>query len=105
MSPYQTTVDWQESALVCFERGWVKLELPAPLAFNRPGRVEIMRDPGNGAQPTTLSPHLPWVHAMWNQAEHFVAAVAGTRLPVCTAQEALADITLAREYIRLYLGK
>jgi hypothetical protein len=42
---------------------------------------------------------------MWNQAEHFVAAVAGTRLPVCTAQEALADITLAREYIRLYLGK
>jgi predicted dehydrogenase len=105
MSPYQTTVDWQESALVCFERGWVKLELPAPLAFNRSGRVEIMRDPGNGAQPTTLSPHLPWVHAMWNQAEHFVAAVAGTRLPVCTAQEALADITLAREYIRLYLGK
>jgi predicted dehydrogenase len=105
MSPYQTSVDWQESALVCFERGWVKLELPAPLAFNRPGRVEIMRDPGNSVQPTTLSPHLPWVHAMWNQAEHFVAAVAGTRLPVCTAQEALADITLAREYIRLYLGK
>ena len=104
MSPYHTTVDWQESALVCFERGWVKLELPAPLAFNRPGRVEIMRDPGNGAQPTTESPHLPWVHAMWQQAQHFVDAVAGHRAPVCTAEEALADIVLARDYIRLHLG-
>ena len=105
MSPYHTTVDWQESALVCFERGWVKLELPAPLAFNRPGRVEIMHDPGNGTTPTTISPQLPWVHAMWNQAQHFVDAVAGHKPPVCTAQEALADITLARNYIRLYLGK
>lgn len=105
MSPYQTTVDWQESALVCFERGWVKLDLPAPLAFHRPGRVEIMRDPGNGTPPTTMTPQLPWVHAMWNQAQHFVDAVAGHKPPVCTANEALADITLAREYIRLYLGK
>lgn len=105
MSPYRTTVDWQESALVCFERGWVKLELPAPLAFNRPGRVEIMRDPGNGTPPTTISPQLPWVHAMWNQAQHFVDAVAGIKPPVCTAEEALADIVLAREYIRLYLNK
>ncbi|MFH2068481.1 MAG: Gfo/Idh/MocA family oxidoreductase, partial [Candidatus Omnitrophota bacterium] len=32
MTPYQTTLDWQESALVCFEKGYVKLELPAPLA-------------------------------------------------------------------------
>ena len=105
MSPYHTTVDWQEQALVCFERGWVKLALPAPLAFSRPGRVEIMRDPGNGVVPTTLTPELPWVHAMWNQAEHFVAAVAGTRQPLTTAHEALADITLARSYIRRFLGK
>ena len=39
MTPFSTTVDWQEHALVCFERGWVKIELPAPLAFTRPGRV------------------------------------------------------------------
>jgi hypothetical protein len=63
-----------------------------------------MRDPGNGAQPTTESPHLPWVHAMWQQAQHFVDAVAGHRAPVCTAEEALADIVLARDYIRLHLG-
>jgi len=105
MSPYQTSIDWQESALVCFEHGWVKLELPAPLAFTRPGRVEIFRDPGNGAQPRTEIPQLPWVHAMWQQARNFVEAVAGRGPTMCTAEDALADIRLAREYIRIFKGK
>jgi predicted dehydrogenase len=105
MSPYQTTIDWQESVLVCFQRGWIRLELPAPLAFTRPGRVEIFRDPGGGARPRTEIPQLPWVHAMWQQARNFVAAVAGKQPPMCTAQEALADLRLARDYIRLHRGR
>ncbi len=105
MSPYCTTIDWQESALVCFERGWVKLELPAPLAVTRPGRVEIYRDPGKGVQPKAEIPQLPWVHAMWQQARNFVDAVAGKRPTMCTAEDALEDIRLAREYIRLMKGK
>jgi len=105
MSPYCTTIDWQESALACFEHGWVRLELPAPLAVNRPGRVEIFRDPGQGATPRTEIPQLPWVHAMWQQARHFVAAIQGTQPPLCTAEEALEDLRLAREYIRLRCGK
>jgi predicted dehydrogenase len=105
MSPYQTTIDWQESALVCFERGWVKLELPAPVAFTRAGRVEIFRDPGNGVQPKTEIPQLPWVHAMWQQAQNFVDAIAGKRSTMCTAEDALEDIKLAREYIRIRTGK
>lgn len=105
MSPYATTVDWQESALVCFERGWVRLELPAPLAFTRPGRVEVFRDPGKGVQPKTEIPQLPWVHAMWQQARNFVDAVAGKRPTMCTAGDALEDIRLAREYIRMMKGQ
>jgi predicted dehydrogenase len=105
MSPYQTSIDWQESALVCFERGWIRLELPAPVAFTRPGRVEIFRDPGNGAQPRTEIPQLPWVHAMWQQAQNFVDAIAGKRTTMCTAEDALEDIRLAREYIRIFKGK
>ena len=105
MSPYQTSIDWQESAFVCFERGWIKLELPAPLAFTRPGRVEIMRDPGNGVQPRIEIPQLPWVHAMWQQAQNFVDAVAGLRPPMSNAADALADIQLARDYIRLHRNK
>ncbi len=104
MSPYQTTIDWQESALVCFEKGWIKLELPAPLASNRPGRVSIYKDPGNGIQPTLLEPQLPWVHAMRQQAINFCSAVAGKGQPLCTAEEALEDLKVARKYLKLYKG-
>jgi len=105
MSPYQTTIDWQESALVCFERGTVKLELPAPLASNRPGRVEFFRDPGDSVTPETRVPQLPWIHAMRQQAMNFVAAIKGERKPPCEAAEALEDLKIARAYIRLLTGK
>jgi predicted dehydrogenase len=104
MSPYRTTVDWQESALVAFERGWVKLELPAPLASNRPGTVAFFRDPGAGEAPRTIVPQLPWVHAMRQQAVNFVAAVRGERAPMCDGAEALQDLEVARQYIRLWKG-
>jgi predicted dehydrogenase len=103
MTPYRTTIDWQESALVCFEKGYVKLELPAPLACNRPGRVEIYRDPGS-ARPETIVPQLPWVHAMRAQAMNFLAAISGEARPPCEAAEALEDLRVAREYIRLLTG-
>ena len=104
MSPYCTTVDWQESVLVAFEKGYVKVELPAPLATHRPGRVEVLRDPGDGATPEVTRPHLPWEHAMRRQALNFLAAVRGHAPPTCGAAEALEDLRVAREYIRLLKG-
>lgn len=101
MSPYRTSVDWQESALVCFEHGTVKLDLPAPLARNRPGRVEFLRDPGDGAVPETVVPQLLWIHAMRQQAIHFCAAILGERKPPCDSEEALEDLHIARAYIKL----
>ncbi len=104
MSPYNTTVAWQESALVAFEHGYVKLELPAPLASNQPGRVEILRDPGDGVTPETIVPQLPWVHSMRQQAINFVRAIKGEAKPPCEAAEALEDLRVAREYMRLLKG-
>jgi len=105
MSPYVTSVDWQESALVCFEHGWLRLDLPAPLASNRPGTLTIFRDPGKGAVPEFTQPQLPWVHAMRQQAINFVRAIRGEIEPPCKAEEALEDLKVAREYIRLLKGK
>jgi len=105
MSPYTTTVDWQESALVAFEHGYIKLDLPAPLSANRPGRVEILRDPGQGQTPEVTVPQLPWIHAMRQQAMNFVAAIKGDRKPMCEAPEAMEDLKVAREYIRLWKGR
>jgi predicted dehydrogenase len=104
MTPYATTIDWQESALVAFEHGYVKLHLPAPLASNRPGRVEVFRDPGHGVAPEVTVPQLPWIHAMRQQAMNFVAAVRGEMKPMCEAEEALEDLRVARQYIKLRTG-
>lgn len=104
MSPYHTSVDWQESALVAFERGFVKIELPAPVALNRPGKVEIYKDPGGGVTPMLSSPTLPWIHAMRQQAINFISAIKGEIKPLCDAPEALEDLKVARQYIKLQRG-
>ncbi|MBS3762130.1 MAG: Gfo/Idh/MocA family oxidoreductase [Planctomycetes bacterium] len=101
MSPYVTTVDWQESALVCFEKGWIRLDLPAPLACNRAGKVSIFRDPGCGNPPETRIPQLPWTHAMQQQAANFTRVCRGETDPPCDSEEALEDLRIARNYIHL----
>jgi len=98
MTPYQTTVDWQESALVCFEKGYIKIDLPAPVASNRPGMVDIFKDPGDGRTPELTHPSLLWVHAMKQQAVNFVRAIKGEIEPLCEAAEALEDLKVARQY-------
>ena len=105
MTPYSTTREWEEVALVCFERGYVKLELPAPLASNRPGRVEIYRDPSKEKTPERMSPTLPWVHAMKQQAVNFVQSIKGKDKPKCGPEEALEDMKVARDYLKLWLAR
>jgi len=101
MSPYETSIAWEESALIAFEHGYIKLDLPAPLAHNRPGTVQIYSDPGEGATPQRTAPQLPWVHAMRQQATNFLRAVRGEIPPMTTAEEALEDLRVAKQYIDL----
>ena len=103
MAPYSTTVDWQETMLVGFEKGYVKVELPAPLVRQLPGRVTVMRDDGK-TPPTTVQPTLPLRSAMRSQALNFLAAVRGERPAPCVAKEALEDLKVAREYIKFVYG-
>jgi len=104
MAAYRTTVDWQETFLVSFERGYIRGTLPAPMSANRPGQVEVLCDPGDGATPEVTAPHLPWVGAMRQQALNFVAAIRGEIEPPCGAAEALEDLRVARDYLRLWKG-
>ena len=101
MNPYRTTLDWQESALIAFERGYIKLRLPAPLASYRPGIVEVYTDPGDDATPMRSIPALPWVHAMRQQAINFVRVCCGEMPPPCDAAEAVEDLRVARQYIKM----
>lgn len=100
MSPYQTTIDWQEEYLVAFGRGWVKIELPAPLTSNRAGKVTVYEDSGK-KPPITWSPTLPHVHAMKNQAMNFVKFIRGEQPVPCDSHEAVKDLKVAKDYIDL----
>ena len=104
MAPYNTSVDWEETALVGFEKGYILIRLPAPLAQNRPGQVEVFRDKGKGHAPERTIPTLPWVHAMHQQAVNFVKVIRGEMPPPCSADEAVEDLRIAREYIRMWKG-
>ncbi len=99
MSPYRTSIDWQERVLVAFERGYLEIDLPAPLASNRPGRVREYADPGDGKTPLASEPQLPWVGAMRQQATHFVQLLHGESTCLCRAPEALEDLEVAREAV------
>jgi predicted dehydrogenase len=96
MSPYRTTIDWQERVLVAFERGYLEIDLPAPLASNRPGRVREYADPGDGTTPVINEPQLPWVGAMRQQAVHFIELLHGQPTCLCGATEALEDLQVAQ---------
>ena len=104
MAPWHTTVDWHEAALVAFERGWVRIELPAPLAHHRPGRVTVYHDPGKGVEPTTTIPQLPFVHAMRQQAVNYLAAIRGEPTPLCGADDAVKDLNAIKQYQDLYMA-
>jgi predicted dehydrogenase len=100
MAPYQTSRDWEESFFVGFEKGYVKVDLPAPLASQQAGRVLVMRDNGKSV-PTLTEPSLPKLSAMRNQARNFLAAVKGERPAPCDSKEAVQDLRIACEYIRM----
>jgi predicted dehydrogenase len=100
MAPYSTTLDWQESIFIGFEKGYIKIDLPAPLARQRAGQVTVMCDNGRNA-PVIIQPVIAPVSAMQNQAMNFLAAVQGKRKAPCESWEALEDLKTARDYIDL----
>jgi len=102
MASFESSRDWQESALVTFQKGWIRLDLPAPLALDEPGRVTIFEDPGQPVEPTLLSPSLPHFHAMRSQAQSFLKAIRGESHPLCGVEDAYKDLQTARSYVDLF---
>jgi len=128
--PYTTISDWHEVALVGFESGYVELSLPAPLTLNRAGEVKVVRDPKKGTAPvpnlppypinfqhpyewlnttnwsaaSTYMPKMPFDHAMRVQAANFLRFIRGEGPPTVGAEEALKDLRLGRDWLRMSKG-
>ncbi len=97
MSPFSKSRGWEETILVGFEKGYIKIELPAPLS-SYPGTVTVMRD-NHKDVPSLTSPVFMPVSSMKNQAKNFIAAVRGEKPAPCEAAEAAEDLRIARDYI------
>ncbi len=100
MAPYGRTRDWEETLFVGFEKGYVNVVLPAPLAAQQPGTVTVYKDNGKD-EPTLTQPVLPRISAMRNQAMNFLAAVRGEKKVPCGPREAADDLAIAADYIRM----
>lgn len=100
-TPYRRTKDWEEVALVAFERGFVRLTLPAPLAMNVPGKVEIYKDDPKGSS-ELVSSFLPSVNATFQQAQNFLSAWDGGAIEknLCTVHEALESLQHTDDWLR-----
>jgi predicted dehydrogenase len=98
MSPYSTNQEWHEAALACFEKGFVKVELPAPLVSQQAGKVTVYKNTPEGEAYST--PVLPYVSAMRNQAANFIKAISGEKRAPCTSADAVKDLQIAWDYIK-----
>lgn len=97
-TPYQSTRDWVENATVCFERGYVKVDLPPPLSINMPGAVEFFHNGPKEGTATRTATILPYEGAMQKQAALFLEAVRGGATDLCDAAQALESVQMAREF-------
>lgn len=105
MATFNNSVDWQESALVTFEHAYVYITLPAPLASQQAGTVTVMKDAQGSKQPMFEMPMLPKRCAMRNQAMNFLKVCRGEMKPPCSAEDAVFDLTIARDYIQMLSAK
>jgi len=101
MSPWSNTIDWQETYLLAFDKGWILIELPCPLVSNQPGKVTIYEDNGEHSTPIKWSPTLPHVHAMKNQAMNYIKFIKGEKSAKCTSDDAVKDLENVRQYVEL----
>ena len=98
-TPYASTKDWRESALVAFERGFVKVSLPAPVVNNLAGKVEVFRDEGGTAVPMSSIPVFPARSALQQQAVNFLETVRGNKNVMCGPEDALKSLVIARDLV------
>jgi len=99
-SPYDSAIEWREEGLVCFEKGYIEVALPAPLSFNRAGTAACFRDKGGDGVPLTTRPVFPSQSAMRGVSDAFLAALRGEKCPLCTPTEALESLVIAQEWAR-----
>ena len=98
MAPFELGEGWWESVLIGFDRAFIEIRLPAPLA-ETPGQIRTVREIAGSV--VEEIPQLPPVPAMRQQAATFLEVIQGSRRPPCDAAEAVEDLKIARAFFQL----
>lgn len=96
--PHYRVNEWDEGFQAFFQTGTLKLTLPAPLARQQSGKLEIQE---TGAGGGTSLPYVPPRWAFAEQAQAFVECVRGTGPELSPPEEAAAEVRLAHELMKL----
>ncbi|MFP4249905.1 MAG: hypothetical protein ACLFU7_09625, partial [Armatimonadota bacterium] len=89
---------WHEGVEIFFERGTLLVEPPPPMRRQSAARV-VLREMGE--HPRTIEPEATPGWAFAAQARHFVASVRGEAEPASPAEDAMRDVELAEQAVRL----
>ena len=89
---------WHEGVELFFEGGTLLVEPPSPLRRQSAARV-VLREMGE--DPRTIEPEAAPGWAFAAQARHFLASVRGEEPPTSPASDAVRDVELAEQTVRL----
>ncbi len=98
MATYQVVNEWYEFYEAFFDKGRIKLSLPAPLARQRAGEVEIYKNKGKNS--VYERPVIPQKWSMLEEARFFIDAVRNKKKSISPASDAVKDLQVAEDYVR-----
>ncbi len=101
MGTYQVVNEWHEFYEVFFDKGKIKLSLPAPLARQHAGEVEIYKNKGKNS--LYQKPVIVQKWSMLEQARFFIDAVRNKKRPISPASDAVKDLQIAEDYVKKLL--
>lgn len=96
---YRQRHEWIETYTAFFEKGYVSMVMPAPMARQQSGKISLYKN--TDSQCIYEQPVMPPADAMQEQARFFVETIRGERECVCTPEEAAKDLVIAEQFIRL----
>lgn len=101
MASYGLRNVWHEFYRICFDGGKIELQLPAPMARQRAGKVSIYKGSGfTNSEPETIEPDLPQKWCFLEQARHFVECIRDGKPTISPASDAIKDLDVSEQYIR-----
>lgn len=98
MGTYQVVNEWHEFYEAFFDKGKIKLSLPAPLARQHAGEVEIYKNKGKNS--LYQKPVIVQKWSMLEQARFFIDAVRNKKRSISPASDAVKDLQIAEDYVK-----